>query len=75
MRTCDPLGQIEELKQIQPIEGDDYASLYQNVLIDLPVGIYFKKFLDEVTEAAASDENTEIDGKFISDLMKDFNLQ
>ena len=75
MRTCDPLGQFEELKQIQPIEGDDYASLYQNVLIDLPVGIYFKKFLDEVTEAAASDENTEIDGKFISDLMKDFNLQ
>lgn len=44
------------------------------MLIDLPVGTYFKKFLDEVTEAAASDENTEIDAKFISDLMKDYNL-
>ena len=52
MRTADPLGRFPELKNIQPIEGDDYASLYQNVLIDLPVGVYFRKFLNEVTAAA-----------------------
>jgi vacuolar-type H+-ATPase subunit C/Vma6 len=28
MRTADPLGRFPELKNIQPIEGDDYASLY-----------------------------------------------
>lgn len=75
MRTADPLGMFSELKNIQPIEGDDYASLYQNVLVDLPVGVYFRKFLNEVTEGAASDENSEIDAKFISDAMKDYNLQ
>ena len=57
MRTADPLGRFPELKNIQPIEGDDYASLYQNVLVDLPVGIYFRKFLNEVTEGAAADDN------------------
>jgi len=28
MRTADPLGYFPEMKNIQPIEGDDYASLY-----------------------------------------------
>lgn len=28
MKTVDPLGYFKELKNIQPIEGDDYASLY-----------------------------------------------
>ena len=69
MRTADPLGRFPELNNIQPIEGDDYASLYQNVLVDLPVGVYFRKFLNEVTEGAMTDENVEIDTKFISDAM------
>lgn len=55
MRTADPLGRFPELKNIQPIEGEDYASLYQSVLIDLPVGLYFRKFLNEVTAGAAAD--------------------
>ena len=28
MRTADPLGDFPELKNIEPIDGDDYASLY-----------------------------------------------
>jgi V-type H+-transporting ATPase subunit d len=66
MKTCDPLGEFPELSQIQPIEGDDYASLYQNVLIDLPVGIYFRKFLNEVTESIrVADNESQVDAKFI----------
>lgn len=75
LKTSDPLGRFPELKNIQPIEGDDYASLYQNVLIDLPIGSYFRKFLDEVTAAAQADENHEIDTKFISEAMADYSLQ
>lgn len=45
------------------------------MLIDLPVGIYFRKFLNEVTEGAQSDDQNEIDSAFISGLMKDYNLQ
>lgn len=41
----------------------------------MPVGIYFRKFLNEVTEGAQSDDQNEIDSAFISNLMKDFNLQ
>jgi hypothetical protein len=29
------------------VEKDDYAGLYQQVLIDLPIGEYFRKFLDQ----------------------------
>src|SRR5450830_1359815 len=72
IRIADPLGRFPELKNIMPIEGEDYASLYQNVLIDLPVGVYFRKFLNEVTGAAQTDETVEIDTKFISEAMADY---
>ena len=74
IRIADPLGRFPELKNIMPIEGEDYASLYQNVLIDLPVGVYFRKFLNEVTGAAQTDETVEIDTKFISEAMADYSL-
>lgn len=45
------------------------------MLVDLPVGVYFRKFLNEVTAGAASDENVEIDTKFIAEVMKDYSLQ
>lgn len=74
--TCDPLGWFKDLKNIQPIEGDDYGSLYQNVLIDLPIGVYFRKFLNEITEGnAASDEVEERNADFIQQAMRDYNLQ
>ena len=75
MRTADPLGWFPELKNIQPIEGDDYASLYQSVLVDLPVGVYFRKFLNEVTAGAVREEGQDIDTKYISEVMKDYSLQ
>lgn len=44
------------------------------MLIDLPVGVYFRKFLNEVTGAAQTDETVEIDTKFISEAMADYSL-
>ena len=29
MRLADPLGKFPELKNVQPVDGEDYASLYQ----------------------------------------------
>lgn len=43
-------------------------------MIDLPVGLYFRKFLNEVTEGALADEGADIDAKFISDAMKDYSI-
>jgi V-type H+-transporting ATPase subunit d len=75
MRTADPLGFFPELKNIQPIEGDDYASLYQAVLVDLPVGVYFRKFLNEVTAGVVREDGQDVDTKYISEVMKDYSLQ
>lgn len=76
LKTADPLGYFPELKNIMPVEDNDYASLYQTVLIDLPVGTYFRKFMNEITAGgAAADENVEMDSRFIADAMKDYNLQ
>lgn len=81
LKGLDPLGYFPELKNIRTIEGDDYATLYQQVLVDLPIGNYFRKFLDTCVAVMASDNdkaggnNIKKDSKFISDLMKDFKAE
>jgi len=78
LKGLDPLGYFPELKNIRTIEGDDYATLYQQVLVDLPIGNYFRKFLDTVAVMQGNDDNRgaiKKDVKFISDLMKDFKAE
>mmetsp|Transcript_39379 Transcript_39379/g.37854 ORF Transcript_39379/g.37854 Transcript_39379/m.37854 type:complete len:341 (+) Transcript_39379:241-1263(+) len=78
LKGLDPLGYFPELKNIRTVEGDDYATLYQQVLVDLPIGKYFRKFLDNcVAVMQGGDENKggKKDVKFISDLMKDFKAE
>lgn len=79
LNGLDPLGYFPELKNIRTVEGDDYATLYQQVLVDLPIGNYFRKFLDTcVNVMQGSDDNKNAvkkDVKFISDLMKDFKAE
>lgn len=74
MRNADPLGDFPELKNTQPVDGDDYATLYQQVLIDLPIGNYFRKFLDEVTANAASDDQVTLDAKFVAEVLSDKSM-
>ncbi|KAM3136632.1 hypothetical protein pb186bvf_011268 [Paramecium bursaria] len=50
LSNIDPLGWFPEIKNIKVLEGDDYANLYRDVLIDTPIGVYFMKFLDESIE-------------------------
>ena len=67
MKTVDPIGYFRELEQMTPIDSDYYASMYQNVLVDLPIGVYFKKFLDEMVDQTVvpADSGNEVDAKFI----------
>lgn len=67
LKRSDPLGYFPELKNIRIVEGEDYAALYQIVLVDLPIGVYFRKFLDELL----SDEQNK-DPSVIPAIMKDF---
>jgi V-type H+-transporting ATPase subunit d len=50
LANIDPLGWFPEIKNIKVLEGDDYTSLYRDVLIDTPIGSYFMKFLEESIE-------------------------
>jgi V-type H+-transporting ATPase subunit d len=68
LKRSDPLGYFPELKNIRTVEGEDYAALYQTVLIDLPIGVYFRKFLEELL----ADEAGHKDASRIPEIMKDF---
>jgi V-type H+-transporting ATPase subunit d len=68
LKRSDPLGYFPELKNIRTVEGEDYAALYQTVLIDLPIGVYFRKFLEELLVDEAGNK----DASRIPEIMKDF---
>jgi hypothetical protein len=44
------------------------------VLVDLPVGVYFRKFLNEVTAGASQEEGVVVDAKHIAESMQDYTL-
>lgn len=67
LKRSDPLGYFPELKNIRTVEGEDYAALYQTVLIDLPIGVYFRKFIEELL---ADEQNKDLSR--IPEIMKDF---
>ena len=67
LKRSDPLGYFPELKNIRTVEGEDYAALYQTVLIDLPIGVYFRKFIEELL---ADESNKDLNR--IPEIMKDF---
>jgi V-type H+-transporting ATPase subunit d len=68
LKRSDPLGYFPELKNIKTVEGENYGELYETVLIDLPIGVYFRKFLEELL----ADETGERTSDTIQNLMKDF---
>ncbi len=45
LKRADPLGDFPELKNIWMAENEDYGLLYETVLIDLPIGVYFRKLI------------------------------
>lgn len=50
LSNADPLGYFPEMKNIKVLEGDDYAGLYRDVLIDTPLGPYFMRFIEDACE-------------------------
>ena len=53
--SMNPLGEFQGLKSVGSFAGEDFVVLFQEILIDLPVGEYFSKLIDgiiETTQAA-----------------------
>ena len=58
MAQCHPLGMFKEstMRNIPSFEANPrgYAELYETVLVDTPVGIYFQRYLDQTAERMGS---------------------
>ena len=60
--------------------GDDFVTLFQEILIDLPVGEYFRKFIDTSIEVLRADsgkdggdKNAVVSADKVTDMINDIN--
>jgi vacuolar-type H+-ATPase subunit C/Vma6 len=44
------------MKSVSSFASEDFVNLFQEILIDLPVGEYFRKFIDSIVEHIGSDD-------------------
>jgi len=70
LKRADPLGEFPGMRTIKAAESENYANVYQTVLIDLPVGKYFHKFLEDILVGAANKDINAIDS-----IMKDYTQE
>jgi V-type H+-transporting ATPase subunit d len=67
LKRADPLGEFPGMRTIKAAESENYANVYQTVLIDLPVGKYFHKFLEDILVGADKKDINAIES-----IMKDY---
>jgi len=58
-KALNPLGEFNGLKSVSSFAADDFVSLFQDILIDLPVGEYFRKFIDAITDHLKAEQGKE----------------
>ena len=51
-----PLGEFAGLKSVGSFASEDFVTLFQDILIDLPVGDYFRKFIDSIISYIGNDQ-------------------
>ena len=51
-----PLGEFQGLKSVSSFASEDFVNLFQDILIDLPIGEYFRKFIDSITSFLSKGE-------------------
>ena len=57
--SMNPLGEFQGLKSVSSFAKEDFVVLFQDILIDLPVGEYFRKFIDGLIENLGQAEGRE----------------
>ena len=53
--SMNPLGEFQGLKSVSSFASEDFVVLFQDILIDLPVGEYFRKFIDSIIQIIKAD--------------------
>ena len=69
LKWADPLGDFPELKNIWMVDEENYSALYETVLIDLPIGVYFWKLIGDYS-ADVADVMKEYRPEKIKNLLK-----
>ena len=54
--SMNPLGEFAGLKSVSSFASEDFVTLFQDILIDLPVGDYFRKFIDSIISYIGNDQ-------------------
>lgn len=49
-KALNPLGEFSGLKSVSSFASDNFVSMFEEILIDLPVGEYFRKFINGITD-------------------------
>lgn len=57
--SMNPLGEFQGLKSVSSFASEDFVSLFQDILIDLPVGEYFRKFIDSIISFIGQNDGRE----------------
>lgn len=67
-----PLGEFQGLKSVSSFASEDIVSLFQDILIDLPCGVYFRKFIDKSIEDISKDkdQNQGMDKVTVEDIQR-----
>lgn len=61
--TLHPLGMFQGFSTVQKLAAEeDMVTLFQEILIDLPVGEYFRKFLDQIIMSTQEGEGGNAEG-------------
>ena len=48
--SANPLGEFQGFGGVRCLAAEaDIVTLFQEILIDLPVGVYFRKYIDKIT--------------------------
>ena len=53
--SMNPLGEFAGLKSVSSFASEDFVTLFYDILIDLPVGDYFRKFIDSIISYIGND--------------------
>ena len=61
--SMNPLGEFQGLKSVSSFASEDFVTLFQDILIDLPVGDYFRKFIDSIISYIGNDQNQGVVGR------------
>ena len=76
-KALNPLGEFQGLKSVSQFAAEDFVSLFQDILIDLPVGEYFRKFIDQIIAYLGQDDGDKganaISVDSISEMINDYS--